>query len=530
MVGLDDLKGRSNAGRKYRLGEEWLESSPTERDLGVLVDSRLNMSQECALAAKRANHTLGCIKHSITSRSKESALVRPHLEYCVQFWAPQFQKDGKVLGCVQRRATKLVKGLEGMSYEEWLRTLGLSSLEKRRLRGDLIALYSFLRRSSGGRGAGLFSLVSSDRTCGNGPKLHQGRFRLHIRKHLFTERVVKHWNTLPREVVDGPCLSEFKRHLDNAFNNMLMESEMRQIKHSSELEFQKVFVYSPFENEAFYRRGFCLKWFDTDDGETIVIDQASQNPNQLASNNNLLESSKPVSLTLAVPRPSRDNEMDWSKKANLFCLSKQACSLRKAEAFMKRDFVNNRIEHTELAILRTEKIELASKPLSTYTVYFQQQHINGIVQVTCRTSPGTVFRVLVTRAQVKMTLMFTRLTHDNPSGLKSGFVASVLPPLRSASISGVRESRNIESSITLQSIKSPQELKELNTFRRQGPDGHQNDIHYTTESPCEGTAPATIILAPSLKGLPFQSFKPEKKTLSTSQKLARASNPSVSWC
>ncbi|KAK4832448.1 hypothetical protein QYF61_023172 [Mycteria americana] len=193
---------------KYKLGEEWLESSPAERNLGVLVSRRLNMSQQCALAAKRANHILGCIKHSITSWPKEaiiplySALVWPHLKYCVQFWAPQFKKDVKEEG--NKAGERAGSNVEG--YEEWLRTLGLSSLKKRRLRGNLIALYSFLRRGSGEGGADLFSLGSSDRAHGNGSKLCQGRFRFDTRKLFFTKRGVKNWNRLPGEVVNAPSL------------------------------------------------------------------------------------------------------------------------------------------------------------------------------------------------------------------------------------------------------------------------------------------------------------------------------------
>ncbi|PKU46446.1 hypothetical protein llap_3261 [Limosa lapponica baueri] len=104
-----------------------------------------------------------------------------------------------------------------MFSEEKPRTLDLSSLEKRRMRGILIALHRFLRREGV---AELFSLLSRDRTHGNGSKLCQGRFRLHIRKHFFTKRVVKHWNRLPIEVVKAPSLSVFKKHLDNALNNM----------------------------------------------------------------------------------------------------------------------------------------------------------------------------------------------------------------------------------------------------------------------------------------------------------------------
>jgi len=111
--------------------------------------------------------------------------------------------------------------MEHFSCEDRLRELELFSLEKRRLRGDLTAIFQYLKGAYKKDGEGLFTKACRDRARGNGCRLKEGRCTLDTRKQFFTLRVVRHWHRLPREVVDAPSLKVFKARLDGVLSNLV---------------------------------------------------------------------------------------------------------------------------------------------------------------------------------------------------------------------------------------------------------------------------------------------------------------------
>ena len=115
-----------------------------EKDLGVTMNANMKVSEQCRIAASKGNQVLGMIRRNITYKEKSlimplyKAIVRPHLEYCIQAWNPYIRKDVYMLDKIQRRATKLIPGLRDLTYEERLNECGLTTLDTRILRGDQI--------------------------------------------------------------------------------------------------------------------------------------------------------------------------------------------------------------------------------------------------------------------------------------------------------------------------------------------------------------------------------------------------------
>ena len=141
--------------------------------------------------------------------------IRPHLEYAVQTWSPHFRKDIDCLEIIQRRATRMVHGLKRKHYEQSLKILGLTTLEKRRQRGDLIEIFKILTGKEDLDSEKLFFRSRPEHNLrGHSFKLFKMRFKVAWRQHSFSQRAIDVWNQLPLNVVESASVNCFKNRLD----------------------------------------------------------------------------------------------------------------------------------------------------------------------------------------------------------------------------------------------------------------------------------------------------------------------------
>ncbi|PIK40492.1 hypothetical protein BSL78_22653 [Apostichopus japonicus] len=217
--------GSSNQKFTYNLNGVELQEVSVERDLGIYIDSSLQPSKHCLEAAKRGNRVLGMIKRNFSFLKEDivvrlyKQLVRPHLEYAVQAWNPYFAKDKEVLEKVQRRATRMISSLKRVPYYRRLQLLNLTTLELRRLRGDLIQVFKIVYGFDNLSFTDFFMFANSSCTRGHCLKLQKSHSRINIRHNFFSNRVVNEWNSLPEKVVLASSVNGFKNALDKHFKH-----------------------------------------------------------------------------------------------------------------------------------------------------------------------------------------------------------------------------------------------------------------------------------------------------------------------
>ena len=195
-----------------------------EKDLGIWCTSEMKLSLQVQKAVAKAMQTLGMIKRSFKYLSKDSFLflyrtyIRLHLKYSAPIWSPYLAKDIDALEQIQHRATKLVKSLSTLRYEDRLIYLQLQSLYCRRQRGDLIETFKIQHNFTNVGLGTVFTFNTGQPTRGHPFKLMKSRCNLELRKHFFTNRVINQWNSLPSDVVCAPSVNSFKSKLDNYWN------------------------------------------------------------------------------------------------------------------------------------------------------------------------------------------------------------------------------------------------------------------------------------------------------------------------
>ena len=220
---ISNKKESSTCNYTLTHGLEPMEESESEKDIGVVIDNKLKFEDHIIEKVNKANSILGVISRTFEYLEKENfvmlykSLVRPHLEYANQVWAPYRKKHIDMIENVQKRATRLVPGLKDLPYQERLKILKLPSLAYRRIRGDMIETFKILNNKYDYNPEELFTKrinITSGNTRGHEQMLFKKRARLDLKKNSFSFRVVDLWNSLPPSVIDSKTVKTFEIKLD----------------------------------------------------------------------------------------------------------------------------------------------------------------------------------------------------------------------------------------------------------------------------------------------------------------------------
>ena len=227
---------RNNANSDYFMngetGLQKLETITKEKDLGIYITNNMKVENQCTEAANKANRALGLVNRTFKYHNPRSftnlykSYVRPHLEFAIQAWSPYLKKDIQTLEKVQRRATRIIHGMENLTYQERLENTGLYSLECRRQRGDLIETFKILNGLEEIQSENFFTLSHNTSTRGGPQKLFKPRFNTNIRGKFFSQRAVDLWNSLPDNIKKTKTVNSFKASLDRYWKSIKFGHEI----------------------------------------------------------------------------------------------------------------------------------------------------------------------------------------------------------------------------------------------------------------------------------------------------------------
>jgi len=213
--------GYNNHKFTYFLNDERISPKESIKDLGIIVDNKLNFHEQSASAAKKAISTASWIFKSFNFLNNQlfailyKVFVRPNLEYCIQAWRPHLKKSTNILEKTQRKITKWCPGISHYSYENRLQCLKLPTLNARYDRGDLIETFKILKQHYNISPNSFFTMSRDHRTRGHSLKLLQDKYRTDNRKFFFTNRVVQQWNNLPELLVSSSSINQWKMRYSN---------------------------------------------------------------------------------------------------------------------------------------------------------------------------------------------------------------------------------------------------------------------------------------------------------------------------